>query len=78
MLEKNDAFEILNPGMEVNVNPSVFALMKNCQPSTASVEQGYSLLKKSFKKTVIFYQTILENISLTFQRKVGRTKMSIN
>ena len=49
MLQKNDSLEILNPGMDVNVNLSVLALLKNCQQTTNSVERSFSLLNKMLR-----------------------------
>ena len=63
MLQKNDVLEILNPGMDVNVNPSVLALLKNCQPTTASVERSSSLLNKMLRKDRNF---LPENIGQYF------------
>ena len=70
MLEKNDAFEILNPGMESNENPSVFALLKNCQPSTASVELCFSLLNKMLRKDRNFQPDNARNILSYFSTKL--------
>ena len=50
MLQKNDVLEILNPGMDVNINPSVLALLKNCQLTTTSMERCFSILNKMRRK----------------------------
>ena len=48
-MQNNDIFEIINMERQ-NISPAVYHMLENCQPTSASAERSFSILKKLLAK----------------------------
>ena len=48
-MQNNDISEILNMERQ-DISPHVYHMLQNCQPTSASVERSFSMLKKLLAK----------------------------
>ena len=48
-MQNNDIFEIINMARQ-DISPAVYHMLQNSQPTSASVERSFSMLKKLLAK----------------------------
>jgi len=70
-MQNNDISKIINMERQ-DISPAVYSLLQNSQPTTASVERSFSMLKKllakdrNFKAKNVLYYMILHFNSSTW------------